>query len=129
MFTADQLVAHAIGDYVIQSDWMAREKTRRTMAAVLHAISYAAPFALLMPRPSLWAMLVIIVTHAAIDRWRLARYLIHAKEVLFGDRRWGAEIPVLGYDSEKPAWMAVGLFIVADNVLHIVINAAALRWL
>ena len=28
MFTADQLVAHAVGDYILQSHWMATEKTK-----------------------------------------------------------------------------------------------------
>lgn len=27
-FTADQLVAHAVGDYIIQSDWMAENKRK-----------------------------------------------------------------------------------------------------
>ena len=30
MFTVDQLVAHAVGDYVLQSEWMAVEKTKGT---------------------------------------------------------------------------------------------------
>ena len=31
MFTAEQLVAHVVGDYVIQSEWMATEKTERVL--------------------------------------------------------------------------------------------------
>ena len=44
MITADQLLAHAIGDYVIQSDWMATSKTKQSFAAGVHAVSYAIPF-------------------------------------------------------------------------------------
>lgn len=127
MFGADQLVAHAIGDYVIQSDWMAREKTKRLGVALAHALTYALPFLLLTRSPL--ALAAIIGTHAAIDRWRLARWIVHMKEIVFGDRKLSAECPPLGYDSDKPAWMAVWLFIIADNLLHVVINAAALRWL
>lgn len=29
MFTADQFVAHLVGDYILQSHWMATEKTKR----------------------------------------------------------------------------------------------------
>ena len=47
MFTADQLVAHAVGDYILQSDWMANEKTKRSLAAAVHALTYALPFLLL----------------------------------------------------------------------------------
>jgi hypothetical protein len=127
MFTAGQLVAHAIGDYVMQSDWMAREKTKDLRVAMLHAFTYAMPFWLLTR--SLAAWLVIVVTHAIIDRWRLARYVVHAKEVLYGDRKFSAPCPPMGYGDDKPPFMAVWLFIIADNLMHVCINAAALRWL
>ena len=44
MFTANQIVAHLVGDYLLQSDWMAREKHRRLDAAVLHVVFYTLPF-------------------------------------------------------------------------------------
>jgi hypothetical protein len=44
MITANQLVAHAVGDYILQSDWMANEKTKRSLAALLHVMTYALPF-------------------------------------------------------------------------------------
>lgn len=127
MFTADQLVAHAVGDYVLQSDWMAREKTKRFWVAKLHALTYALPF--LWLRPSASAFFVIWFSHALIDRFRLARYVVHAKEILFGDRKRRASCPPMGYGDDKPPFMAVWLFIIADNLMHVVINAAALRWL
>ena len=73
MISADQLVLHAIGDYIFQSDWMANEKTKQSFAAAAHAFCYSLPFLILMP--SLIAFMVIIVTHFIIDRWRLARYM------------------------------------------------------
>lgn len=39
------------------------------------------------------------------------------------------ECSVTGYDPSRPAWLAVGLMIAADNTLHLAINYAALRWL
>ena len=36
--TAAQLVAHAVGDYVLQSDWAATEKTKRSLAALVHVL-------------------------------------------------------------------------------------------
>ena len=129
MITADQLVAHAVGDYLIQSDWMANEKTKRWVAAYVHALSYALPFLLLTRSPL--ALFVIVWTHAIIDRLRLARYVVFAKNFL-GPRsswpRW-SDCQTTGYPSERPPWLAVWLLIIADNVLHVLINAAALRWL
>lgn len=128
MVTADQLVAHAVGDYLLQSDWMASEKTRRSIAALVHVATYALPFLLL--RPSAAAYAVIMASHFVIDRWRLARYVCWAKNWVSPDGydAW-KYCTASGYNAEKPAWMAVWLLIIADNTLHVVCNAAALSWL
>jgi hypothetical protein len=127
MITADQLVAHAVGDYILQSHWMANEKTKRSTAALCHVATYALPFLLL--RPSAAALTVIVGTHFVIDRWRLARFVCWAKNrPCPGARPW-AECSATGYPSECPPWLAVWLLIIADNVMHVLINGAALRWL
>jgi hypothetical protein len=128
VITADQLVAHAVGDYVLQSDWMAREKVRRSWAALCHIATYGLPFLLL--RPTLLAYVVIVGSHFVIDHWRLARYVCWAKNFLapVGANRPWSECRATGYPDERPAWMTVWLMIVADNVMHVLINGAALRW-
>lgn len=129
MITADQLIAHAVGDYILQSDWMANEKTKRSVAAAAHALSYALPFLFITLSPL--ALVVIVATHFVIDRWRLARYVVWAKNVL-GPRAYRypwVECQGTGYHKDRPAWMAVWLLIIADNVLHVLINAAAIRCL
>jgi hypothetical protein len=127
MITADQLLAHAIGDYVIQSDWMATTKTKQSFAAAVHAVSYAIPFLLLT---TAWAALAfIITTHFVIDRWRLARFVNWAKNWLGpGNRPW-AECSATGATPEKPPFLAVWLLIITDNVMHVVLNGIALWWL
>jgi hypothetical protein len=42
--TADQILAHMVGDYLLQSHWMATEKTKRSLAAGVHAGTYTLPF-------------------------------------------------------------------------------------
>ena len=54
MITADQLLAHAVGDYVLQSDWMANHKTSRPFVALVHALTYSIPFTLLNPSLGAW---------------------------------------------------------------------------
>ncbi len=78
--TSDQLVAHAIGDYILQSDWMASEKTKKTAAALAHVLTYSLPFLFLTT--SWKALLFIAGTHFIIDRWRLARYVCWVKNWL-----------------------------------------------
>src|SRR4051812_27883217 len=80
MITADQLLAHAIGDYILQSDWMANEKTKKSVAALAHVATYGLPFLFL--RPSWKAYPVIVGTHFIVDRWRLARFVVWAKNFI-----------------------------------------------
>lgn len=130
MITGDQLLLHVVGDYLIQSDWMATEKTKRSLAALAHVVSYALPF-LLLTR-SIAALAVIAGTHFVIDRWRLARYVCWAKNWL-APRKWNppwSECTKTGFpDDKQPAWIALWIMIVVDNAMHVVINGAALRWL
>lgn len=126
MITADQLVAHAVGDYILQSDWMATEKTKQNAAAATHAITYTLPFLFLSPSPL--ALAVICGTHFAIDRWRLARYIVWAKNWLGPNKPW-SECSATGYPSDRPPWLAVWLLIIADNILHVLINGLALKYL
>lgn len=121
MFTADQIVAHLVGDYLTQSHWMATCKTKRWLPAAIHALIYTATFVLLTR--NLLALAVIGGTHYLIDRYRLARFVVWAKN--------GFPMPVTatGYPADKPPFLAVWLLIIADNTLHILINGAAIRWL
>jgi hypothetical protein len=123
------LLAHLVGDYLIQSDWMAAEKTKRWWPAVVHGVTYALPF-LLITR-SLPALVVIAGTHVVIDRYRLARHVVWAKNLL-GPKRYRypwSECSATGYHASRPVWLATWLLIIADNTMHLVINSAALTHL
>jgi hypothetical protein len=123
------LLAHLVGDYLIQSDWMANEKTQRWWPAVAHGVTYTLPYALITQSPL--ALAVIAGTHIVIDRYRLARHVVWAKNLLAPSRYrhpW-SECVGTGYHQDRPAWMAVWLMIIADNTLHLAINAAAVLWL
>lgn len=131
MFTANQLVAHAVGDYILQSDWMADNKTKSSYAAALHAITYTFPFLFITASPL--ALLVICVTHFFIDRFRLARYVVWLKNgpltyaPTTDDWRWQWKpLTATGYADTKPPWLSTWLYIIADNILHVICNALAI---
>lgn len=123
------LLAHLLGDYVVQSHWMAVEKTRRWLPAVTHGVTYTACY-LLVTR-SLPALLVIGLTHVVIDRYRLARHVVWLKNHLAPRSAWRpwAECSATGYPPDTPVWLSVWLMIAADNVIHLCINLAAVTWL
>lgn len=145
-----QLLIHLWGDYILQSDWMAQNKTKAWFPATVHALVYSAAFVLL--RPSLKAWAVIFGTHLLIDRFRLARYVVWVKNWMgpfyepVGIRRAPAyetqfhwvrknptpsfeECKATGYPPNNPVWMSVWLMIIADNILHLTINFLSLKFL
>ena len=144
MIVADQLVCHLVGDYVLQSDLMASEKTKRSLPCFLHVLSYTLPFLFLTF--SWKALLFIAATHFVIDRWRLARHLAWIKN--FMAPRWikasvttSEDLEKLvrnlpwetckgtGYPPDKPVWLSVWLMIFTDNTCHLILNGIALKWL
>ena len=123
----EQLLLHLFGDYVTQTDWMARTKLRTSFAALCHAVVYSLPFLLLSP--SLAAIAVIAVSHFLIDRFRLARHVAFAKNKLTGWHLKWADCSASGFPPEVPAGHAFWLMTLIDNTMHLSINYAALRWL
>ncbi len=131
-----QLILHCIGDYVTQSQWMAENKTKSSFAASAHATVYSLPFLLI---GSWQAFVAILLSHFLIDRFRLARFVVYAKNLMLSPHRpcdaeycarlrW-TNCSTTGYPSDVPPWMAVWLLIAADNTLHLICNYLALKFL
>lgn len=128
MFTADQLVAHAVGDYVLQSEWMATEKTRKSIAALAHCIFYTLPFLFITQNP--YTLLVISGSHFVIDRWNLARHVAWLKNRPWPKScGWAECLHNGGFHPETPRWMAGWLVIIIDNIMHVVINGVAIAYI
>jgi len=123
----EQLLLHLIGDYVIQTDWMARNKTGNIFIAAIHAGVYSLPFLLLSP--SMRALVVIFGTHVIMDRYRLARYVVFAKNKVTDPGLKWEDACKTGYHKDTPPWLAVWLLIIVDNTMHLTINYSALHWL
>ena len=119
-------LAHFVGDYIIQNDWMATEKTRRWWPAVLHGLTYTLPFLFVTQSPA--ALLIIASTHVVIDRYRLPRFLIWAKNQIAPKPHRHPLTPT-GFAPGKPDWLAFSLLIVVDNTVHMGINLAAIIYL
>lgn len=107
---------------------MAGSKTTRTLPCVAHVVLYTLPFWLITESPA--ALLIIGATHFIIDRFRLAKYICYAKNFLAPKRAWPvwSECSTTGYPDSRPAWLAVWLMIITDNLLHVMINALAIKY-
>lgn len=135
---------------------MANEKTKKSFAAIVHVLFYSIPFYFFF-KPSWAALGVIAGTHFLIDRFRLARYVCYLKNFLSPPQsktwvevqmdsqgsyhvrqtkwrvtKWWREwkdCSVYGYPDDNVPYIAVWLLIITDNLMHIVINSFALRYL
>lgn len=135
-----QLLAHGIGDYWLQNDWMALNKKKQWFPAIVHGIIYTLPF-LLLTR-SIVALTVICVTHIIIDHtnivswfnqiknWNFNKYVIgYFKQKPGGILQKHSITIVDGYDIERPLFLRIWLIIIQDNILHLIINYLCLRYL
>lgn len=111
------ILGHLVGDYIVQNDWMAANKTSRTWPCLVHCACYTAAVAACsfwwFP---LWAILLTGLIHFPIDRWRLARlWMVH----------------VAGQRSFATGPLSPWSIIVVDNTLHLAtlfILMAAVSW-
>ena len=119
-----ELLAHLTGDYVLQSHTMALYKTSESKWALIHAFLYGLPFLLLVSDP--WQWLVIVLTHAVIDRFKLADRWCRFYGVGHPGLWWTAAD---GEFQAPPPFLGVWLTIIVDNTAHLAINHFALGYL
>lgn len=127
-FTANHLVSHLIGDYLLQSHWMATNKQHAYTPALIHGAMYSIPFWFLTDS-SFLALLFIVATHFLVDHYALAKYVVFVKNCLAPELPVWKECKATGYPADVPSWLSVWLLIIADNTIHLILNAVAIQYL
>ena len=144
-----QLLCHLWGDFVVQTDWMAMNKSKRSIPCLVHVLIYTSMFLFLTT--SWKALLVIGGTHYIIDRYpSIIRHIIWLKNHGNPKFRYPAfkYCDVTGYfddcefnsakpDFTTPNWygqprlfgVTIWLYIITDNLFHLTINFLALKYL
>lgn len=95
------IFAHLIGDYILQTDWMALNKKQKTIPALVHVLLYCAPFVFCSLEP--WQILLIGIQHFIQDRTNFVIWFMKIK----GSKKFAS--------GPCAPWS----IIVTDNVLHI----------
>lgn len=95
------IYAHLIGDYLLQIDWMAKEKKTSHIVCLAHISYYMIPF--FFTGMVWWQLLLIASQHYLQDRYNFIPWFMKVK---------GSE------DFAKPP-MAPWSIIVTDNIVHI----------
>jgi hypothetical protein len=119
----EQLLLHLFGDFILQNDWMALNKKKQgysgTIACLVHTLTYAIPFLLI---GSWLAVIVIGLTHYIIDRGHLVEKFIRFKNnETYKDN--------FGFMKERPFAISIWLYIIIDNIFHLIINYLAIMFL
>lgn len=98
-------LAHLIGDFLLQNDWMAQGKKRSSWICLVHVLTYLIPF--LFTSLVWWKLALIGLQHFVQDRWNFVSWLMKLK---------GS-----GKFAEPPCgpWSVI----VTDNILHILFIA------
>lgn len=134
------LLGHLLGDYVLQNSYMAAQKTKSGLVAAYHGIIqgwlFAMAVSIFAPSPAavpiVISLVVVAVTHAVIDRYRLAKQAVWAVNQIAPPEfryRWSEGRENNGHPEATPAWMSTWLMIIADNTLHLAISFALAVWI
>ena len=95
------ILAHLVGDYILQNDYLALNKKRSNAICMIHVLFYMVPFLLCGFAP--WQLLLIAIQHYVIDRSNFVVWFMKWK---------GSEAFATGICSP---WSVI----VMDNILHI----------
>jgi len=99
------IFAHLIGDYLIQTDWMAEGKKHSSLICTIHVLTYLIPFLFCINYG--WQWFAIGIEHFIQDRTSIVVWLMKKK----GSARF----------AEPP--MAPWSIILTDNILHVLFIA------
>ncbi len=129
------VLAHLVADFVLQNDWIAINKGtpgRRGWSALsahgVHVALCLIPVVLAFGLPGLAYLVVVALSHVAVDRWKVKATRRAEQGALETARRRMAgtgEVPPSGLGAAWTPWP--GLLFLADQVLHLTI--AIVGWL
>ena len=147
----EQLLVHLFGDFILQSDYQALNKSKNSWICLSHVLIYTGCFLILTV--SWKALLVIGVTHFLLDRFHtpLKRFIWlrgHLNPKLnypefgkcsttgyYDDSPFNAIKATSGdgstelYSKVRLYFVTQWLYIIHDNFLHLLINFLALKYL
>lgn len=103
-------LAHLIGDYITQTDWVAARKRTSSLVCFIHVCAYLLPFLLC---PLCWGQLALIgAQHFVQDRFGLARTFMHYTD----------------HEAFATGALAPWSIVVTDNILHLCWIAAVIAF-
>lgn len=121
----EMLLGHLTGDYLLQNDYLAKNKADNTLAgwlaAVIHCILYTFAVCLFMWNFQLIWIAVVFCSHFFIDKFAFGKwYLKHIKGMEMDDYR-------SYYHGELHAGFTAVVYTVTDNTMHLILMWGAYK--
>lgn len=67
------ILCHAVGDYVLQSDYIAKNKSSSTYILLIHCALYIIPFAIVFNLD--YRLLILFVLHTVVDYLKIYKII------------------------------------------------------
>lgn len=121
-----QLLAHLIGDYVLQSHFLALNKKKSSNPnssyyCTIHALLYCIPF--LLFGYGILSVILIGIAHYFVDHSDdLIPTLIKTKNEMLDIEDKYDYTDETGFPADTPAYLSTWLNIIMDNTVHLTIN-------
>lgn len=133
----EMLLGHLVGDYLLQNQWMALNKSKNTIigwiSALIHCILYTIAVCLIMWNFDLIWIVVVFLSHFPIDKFGLAEFYLNKikntglKKYVHKDQ-WKSELKYSAAPESKlnrfdalEGGFAAFVYGVTDNTLHLLI--------
>lgn len=116
------IIAHLLGDWILQPRKMAVEKGKQTLGGwlmcFLHVLVYTACFVVIVPHHSFLYYLSIFVPHFIIDKFSLMSYWMKFKN---GEDWWLAYAnEPISFEERLQSGFAGLCYAVEDNTAHLI---------
>lgn len=106
-------VAHLIGDYLFQTNWMAANKTKDWRALLVHSVVYTAILSIVAYLTfgglSIWGIMILLITHIILDQRSFTIWWVET---------------IMKTNSKQFGW----LVIMVDQTFHIITIAVVLHF-
>jgi hypothetical protein len=133
MIMFQMLLGHLVGDYLLQNEWMAMNKSKNnmkgTIAAMVHCLLYTFAVCLFMWNFQLIWIIVVFLSHFPIDKFALGeKYMHYLKGKGLKDYvvRYSQNKIPNGYDALEGGFSAV-VYTITDNTMHLVLMFIAYK--
>jgi hypothetical protein len=131
MIYFQMLLGHLVGDYLLQNEWMAMNKSKNTwigwISAFVHCVLYTLAVCTVMWNFTPIWILIVFLSHFPIDKFAFANIYMHyvkgksMKDYVKKDNvDYVDKEPLNRYDILEGSFTAI-VYTVTDNTLHLLI--------